>query len=309
MKNTLLFFSMLIMSGLLIIFPEVASSSVEQAMKLCTHSLIPSIFPFMVATNIWIQSGYVQNFSGQLEAPIRKLFHLSGKAAIALLFGCLSGFPVGAKTAVTLYTDGHLQKEETEQLLLFCNNAGPAFILGVIGAGIFHSHFVGTVLWLIHIFSALIIGVLFRSRKISFSVHSKKTECLNTLNASNITKSILDAGSTILQICIYIAAFSVLIGFLTATLPPSISSSSFYPLIRGLLEISSGVSLLNQFDPKTAFILSSVLLGWSGFCIHFQVLALTSSTDLRLHKYFLGKILHAIISLPLSFAAAPILFP
>ena len=73
-------------------------------------------------------------------------------------------------------------------------------------------------------------------------------------------------------------------------------------------EISSGAAHLKNINLKAAFILSSVLLSWNGCCIHFQVMALASITDLRLHKYFLGKFLHIAISFLLSYAMLPLVF-
>ena len=39
---------------------------------------------------------------------------------------------------------------EAERLLAFCNNSGPAFILGVVGVGVFGSSRVGLLLYLAH---------------------------------------------------------------------------------------------------------------------------------------------------------------
>ena len=61
------------------------------------------------------------------------IFGLPPQGASALVLGMLSGYPVGAQTAASLYASGQLTKEETERLLGFCSNAGPAFIFGMVG--------------------------------------------------------------------------------------------------------------------------------------------------------------------------------
>ena len=45
-------------------------------------------------------------------------------------------------------------------LLAFCNNAGPGFLLGVCGAGMFSSSRAGAALYLSHVAAALCAGLL-----------------------------------------------------------------------------------------------------------------------------------------------------
>ena len=59
---------------------------------------------------------------------------------------------------------GAVSREEAERLLGFCNNSGPAFIVGAVGAGIFGSPSVGLALYGIHILAAVLTGLLLRRR-------------------------------------------------------------------------------------------------------------------------------------------------
>ncbi|MFQ6978139.1 MAG: hypothetical protein ACLRSD_15170 [Oscillibacter sp.] len=88
------------------------------------------------------------------------LFGLSGAGAAALALGLCGGYPVGARTAAELVENGALSQEEGERLLAFCNNAGPGFLLGVCGAGVFSSSRAGAALYLIHVAAALCAGLL-----------------------------------------------------------------------------------------------------------------------------------------------------
>ena len=54
---------------------------------------------------------------------------------------------------VRSFVTHYIGKEEAERLLGFCNNSGPAFIVGAVGAGIFGSPSVGLALYGIHILS------------------------------------------------------------------------------------------------------------------------------------------------------------
>ena len=121
----------------LLLLPEVSAQAVRDAMLLCAQTLIPSLFPFFVLSSLLIACGASELLSALLSPLMRPLFGLSGTGAAALALGLCGGYPVGARTAAELVENGALSQEEGERLLAFCNNAGPGFLLGVCGAGVF----------------------------------------------------------------------------------------------------------------------------------------------------------------------------
>ena len=297
MKHMLISLSVALMTILLIIFPKIASASIVEALALCANSIIPALFPFLILSNLWTGFSNGRKVSAILSQPTRKLLHLPEEAALPLFLGCISGFPVGAKVAVSLYTEGHLQKRDTEHLLLFCSNAGPAFIFGIIGSTVFESPLIAAILWAIHIFSAFMIGILFRPKILPAQRNVVTDQKPQRSFSTAFVNAVTDAGKTVFQICLFIAAFSVIIGFLSAALPTILSSSPLYPLLVGFLELSKGIHLLSVLPKSRAFIYSAVLLAWNGLCVHFQVLSFTSHASLSLKRYFVGKFLHVILSL------------
>ena len=103
------------------------------------------------------------------------LFRVNGSCAAALVLGLIGGYPVGAKAAADLYRNGRCNESEARRLLGFCNNAGPSFLIGVVGAGIFQSAKLGLLLEGIHIFSALLIGLLYHFLPDTRSTHEKRS--------------------------------------------------------------------------------------------------------------------------------------
>ena len=61
---------------------------------------------------------------------------------------------------------GSITASEGERLLGFCNNSGPAFIIGAVGSGVFGSVKIGLLLYAVHILSELAAGLFFRKRRI-----------------------------------------------------------------------------------------------------------------------------------------------
>jgi len=74
-------------------------------------------------------------------------------------------------------------------------------------------------------------------------------------------------------------------------------------IISGVLEVTNGankivatnISLLNKL------IITSMLIGFGGFCIHMQTLGIISSSDIKFSSYLLGKTFQSLFSGILSF--------
>ena len=79
---------------------EVAIAGMTRGLKLCVSTVIPSLFPFMVLSELIVSSGAVVPVGKLLSRPFRWLFGIRGEGSVAVLLGALCGFPVGAKSAV-----------------------------------------------------------------------------------------------------------------------------------------------------------------------------------------------------------------
>ena len=142
----------------------VAAEAVRRGLTLCARSVIPALFPYFLVSGLFISLGFADGVGRRLEPLTRRLFGVGGAGASAFFLGLLGGYPVGGRTVGQLYRAGRLSKDEAERLLAFCNNAGPSFILGVVGVGCFGSLRTGVYLYLVHAFSAVLVGILFRKK-------------------------------------------------------------------------------------------------------------------------------------------------
>ena len=143
-------------AALLLLRPQKAASAVRAGLALCAGTVVPSLFPFFAAISLLLQLGAAEAL-GRLCAPImRPLFRMRGVCALPLLAGLLGGYPSGAKTAASLYAQGRITRQEAELLLGFCDNCGPAFLLGCVGAGVLGNPDAGLWLYAVHILSAIL---------------------------------------------------------------------------------------------------------------------------------------------------------
>lgn len=264
----------------------VAAEAVRRGLTLCARSVIPALFPYFVVSGLFISLGFADGVGRRLEPLTRRLFGVGGAGASAFFLGLLGGYPVGGRTVGQLYRAGRLSKDEAERLLAFCNNAGPSFILGIVGVGCFGSLRTGVYLYLIHAFSAVLVGILFRKKapvsgqKVRYSVAFEPIAAF--------VRAVGEAAEGMVRLCGFVVFFLVILALITDL------TGLNHPVLLGLAELTTGVTALEGRPGDLVW--AAALLGWGGLSVHGQTAAVLSDTDLGLGRYFLGKILQAIFS-------------
>jgi hypothetical protein len=89
---------------------DAAVSYMGRGLSLCARTVIPSLFPFMVVSEMLVASGAGEALGRLFARLMRRVFGLSGAGASALFLGSMCGFPVGARTAVALLDQGAISK-------------------------------------------------------------------------------------------------------------------------------------------------------------------------------------------------------
>lgn len=246
----------------LLFFPETASAAVVRGLRQCGAAILPSLFPFFICANLITELSLTRIPARLLGGLMRPVFHLGGAGSAALVLGLVGGYPAGAQAVAQLYESGSISQEEAGRLLLFCNNAGPAFVTGVCGVCVLGSAKAGLLLYAVHVFCALLTGVLLRGPLPDAAPPAAHTspEKAPGFAAAFIT-SVKRAGTTALQVCMFVVAFSVLSAFLLCLLPESLPPE-VRALLVGMLELSNGVLLLGGC--RAAFPIAAFLLGFPG---------------------------------------------
>ena len=310
----------------LVLWPEQAMEAMRDGIKLCGNVILPSLFPFFVLSSLVVDLGLAAYLGRALEGLMRPLFRVSGSCAAAVALGFIGGYPVGARTALQLYEQGLCSKTEAERLLAFCNNSGPAFILGVVGAGVFGDSRVGFLLYLTHALASLLVGLLFRfyggtGRRQSASPRPKPIQAVTVPAA--FTGAVVRSLQSTLNICAFVVFFSVVLQLLSvfgvfAALAELLALAGFEPewaqrLVAGLLELSSGVSSLRGGTHLAGRVsMAAFMLGWAGVSVHCQVLSFIGDSGLSVRTYVVGKLLHGGLSALLAhliFRAVPLSSP
>lgn len=290
----------------LLLLPRTAAAAAQSALNLCAGTLLPSLFPYFVLTELWVRlgiAGRMGRAAGPMMAP---LFHLPGAAAPALLLGAVGGYPVGAQAVCSLYTQGLLTRQEAEDTLAFCNNAGPAFVLGVVGGGLFQSAAVGAALWAVHLGAALVTGVLLRPAQRP-AAQAREAEIATAPFRVAFPQAVRQAGVSFFSVCLYVIFFSVVTALVTQLLPKTVTESSLYALLLGAVELTGGTALLRPFSAALRFAAAAALLGFGGLCVQMQIQALLVREGLSGGKTLRGKALQALLSGAVALCLGPLL--
>ncbi len=282
---------------MLILDAKTALSGAKEGIELCLYTVIPSLFPFMVLSAIL--SPILLGKTPLLLRFIGLLCHMPAGSESILALSLLGGYPVGAQCIYQAYADGQLHREDARRLLGFCNNAGPSFIFGIMGS-IFSSPYIPWAIWLIHIFSAIIVGCLLPGKPhASCQISARRLPTLPQALAQGIR--------TLSQVCGWIVLFRIYLTFLSRwflwLLPASLQTAVF-----GIAELANGCGLLSHLpNSGMQFIYACVFLAFGGFCVWMQTLSVTK--ELGAGLFFKGKLLQALLSLLISLLAQSFLFP
>ena len=120
-----------------ILAPDEVSHGARNGLSVCAGVIIPNLMPFLVLSSLAALSGVPQIIAKLSGRIMEKLFSVSGLGCTPLILGFTGGYPVGAASIAQLVREGQLSRDDGERLLPFCNNTGPAFIIGAAGAGVF----------------------------------------------------------------------------------------------------------------------------------------------------------------------------
>lgn len=295
MKKLILNLFILTIILLMILKGNDAIAYAHNSLILCYEMIIPTLFPFFICSSILIHSGFCEALSKTFAPVMQPLFGINPSGSAAFILGIISGYPLGAVTACQLFQSSYLSKEEAERLLAFCNNSGPLFILGSVGIGLFSSIKTGILLYIAHILGAVTVGIVLKF--FSKPIYNPKVGSITIeeKNAGQIFSiSLQNAVSSILTVCGAVVFFSVVSSLIMDFIP----DFTLKPMLYGLLEFAGGNAQISAstLGYMEKLVLSCIVTGFAGLCVHIQVLGVVASNGLKLKTYIIGKILHGIFS-------------
>ncbi len=328
--------SALFLAIALISFPKESLEASIRGLNIWWEVVFPSLLPFFIVSELLIGFGIVKFLGILLEPFMRPLFRVPGVGGFVWAMGLASGQPAGAKFTARLRQEKQLTAYEAERLVCFTNASNPLFIFGAIAVGFFHDATIGVLLAVAHYAGNMTVGLIMRfygpNEKLKEEKKQKGSyirEAFRELHRTRLRekrpfgKLLGDAVSSSIQTLLMIGGFiilfsvfnrlltlihvtevlAVLFGFILMLL--NLPSELSTPLLSGMFEITLGSQMTSQTNEVSLLfqiIITSFILGFSGFSIQAQVASILAETDIRFKPFFFARIMHGFIAAVLTLA-------
>lgn len=302
MRKLTAFLGLIVLAAALFCYPDAVKTGAARGMALCGTVILPSLFPFMVIVGVFTRSAMAGAVSRVLARPMMTLFRLSGSAAVAVVAGLLGGYPAGSAAVRDLLSRGEITPKEGERLLHFAVNAGPAFAVSAVGAGMLGDTRRGWLLFAASTLAAVCIGFA-EARGVPKSAVRVMPPKSQPLSAA-FTGAVDAACGAMVSLCGYVILFAVVLAVADGSgatvlfnrllaLPMTASggrvSSSLPSFLPAILEVSSGcLELAGKVPP---FVLAFFMC-FGGVSVHCQVKSLAPACT---RHFFAYRLLHGML--------------
>lgn len=311
--NILICITLLFFMVVLIIYPDRYIKTSFEGIKLFALTVMPSLLPFFFLTGLLTK---IADFNKMVKAfsPISSLlFNASGISVYIFLMSILSGYPVGARITYDLRKNGVISQKDATVMSIFCSTSGPLFVIGAVGTGMFQDKRVGFIIYLSHILSAILSGIIFRFLG---EKPQKNGELLPQNNTGNILyESIYDAVISVMIVGGFVSIFYVLSKVLCdfnllkplifvfskifSPISKNFDYSSFF--CQGLIECTRGINLLSSYKNAFSYSLATSLISFGGISIIMQSVIYLSRSKIKTWLFLIGKITQMLLSFTVSF--------
>lgn len=202
----------LLLITFILLNPKSASDGIKNGITLLLTTVIPSLFPFLVIASYIASSESFKILSNIFEKVTLLLFKISPDGFIPVLMGLVGGYPVGAKITTDLYKSGRLTQNEAERLMYFTVNSGPAFTITAVGISMLGNYYLGLILYISNILTALTLGVL--CRFLSDNTHPEPQENINKDKSYAFINSVASGSNAIINISAWVMTFACISGII-----------------------------------------------------------------------------------------------
>lgn len=286
----------------LILNPENCINSSLYGAQLFVYKVFPTMFPFVILTNIIIDYDGVYIYAKTFGKILCKVMRLPNKSSIVLVISILCGYPLGAKYSCDLYENKDIDFNSAERLLNIATNCSPLFIVGTIGISMLNSKLYGYLLLVSSYLSCFIMSILLPcSKKVADETpYYNKYEFKNSNLGETLKRSVENSIYSCSLVAGFVVMFSVILGQINNTLVfNTINQNKILgSLILGMVEMTNGCSVVNlsKFNTLSKLMLFSFFTSFGGLCVMSQVYAFTYKFKFNMLKYLGRKLLQGLIS-------------
>lgn len=290
--------SILIIS--LILNPKECINSSLSGAKLFMYKVFPTMFPFVVLTNIIVDYGGVYIYAKIFGGILCGIMRLPKNCSIVIIISALCGYPLGGKYCAELYEDKQIDFSTAERLLNIASNCSPLFIVGTIGSSMLNSPTYGYLLLASNYISCIIMSFLIQPTKNQFTHKNIFPVNMKKINlGESIKKSVENSISSCSLVGGFIIMFSVILSRLDSAFFSHLIKQNkiIGSTIIGVIEMTNGCNIvhLSTIDILLKLMLFSFFTSFGGLCVMSQVYAFTYKYKFKMIPYLFRKAIQGLI--------------
>ena len=273
MKRAKLWIAAALLLGILI-RPEAAVAGAQRAMRVWCSSVAPSLFPFLALMPVLTGPEACAAYDFLFSGVMRRLFHLPGRAAPAVVTGIIAGSPGGALAVCRIARSGGLGTSDARRIALAVSGVSPAYLILGVGFGLYGSMHLGLALAVIQF--CIQLALLWLLRGILCDQGAVPALPPDRMQKDGMRAAV----EVVLAICGYMVLFGA-IGSVVA----SFAGADVGLAVLLAADLPSGLSELAARSFPGKMLIQGVFIGFGGLCIAAQNLDALREIGVRPTEY------------------------
>ncbi|MBQ9514273.1 MAG: hypothetical protein IJR66_04780 [Clostridia bacterium] len=272
--------------------------------------VLPALFPYFFITAILSSLSVTHKLANKCDKISKPLFNVGGQVFYAYLMSIISGYPVGAKLVSSLKENGIIENAESERGIALCSTSSPVFIIGSVGGIMLKDAQKGLYIFLAHILSSIICGIIFSFYK--RGEKPKRNNFVSDYKTDNLLyESVYSAVITVLIVGGIISVFFCITEIMNSLKILSIPVIIMQKIVKdgdiangfifGLFETTKGLNIIARSKSSLAIPFCAFLCSFGGLSVIIQSLAFFKKAKIKTAPFLLSKITQAVLSFIIAF--------
>lgn len=288
-KNIIFTLFIIFISVIILVYPDEIISASKDAVMRCLTTIIPSLFGFMVISDLFVSTGFYRVFSKPFSFISEKILKIPRELFPVLLISFIGGYPIGGIIITKLIKEKKITLKTAERMYLFCYSPSPVFVIALM-----REHFIPQCIYIAYF--SIVAGNLILAFITSLFYESEYVTSGNEkicFSSEKLVKSVENASAALFRMCAVIVFFSVIISALDTTGVFSVFPEKYRYLVSSILEITNAGEIFGHFSNFAA--LTTALVSFGGVSVILQLVSLTEA-KIPLIPFIVSRCLCAVLS-------------
>lgn len=287
--NVLINILLVILFVFIFIYSNTVKETIIYGIYIWVNNLIPSMFPFLLVSKLMIYSNLVLYLNKIFGKYLSIIFNIPKSSSFAVILSLITGFPTGAIYIRELLNNNLIDINDANKLIMYTSYSSPIFVISIIGETLLNSKILGLYIYIIHVITGLLIGIILRGKK--KNINNKIS--INKKEDKALSDAIRESFETLINILGILLFFLLVISIFNIILPNNIITIIF----KSMLEITTGVINISRCNLSIKLKASIIgfIISFNSLSIHYQIKSIIEDTKIKYCNYLYARIIHSIL--------------